>query len=773
MGFPAVCPDRGSFPRPRQDEVVEVTPPGFSWWRAGERGQARYRLKVMDQSGALAYQSPVIENPAHAPDRVLPPGAYTWTVEALDKDGKLIDTRAPWRFSIAPNSPEQPWVSAEALLARVPAEHPRLIFTKAKLAEIRATLATTRKEAYHSLQRAADRALKLTPPPEPDYDEIEDKAARRLAYNESFREMRRFHQDGMLPLALMYALSGERKYGEAAKAILVSAAEWDPEGISSVLSPLGDEVGLGLGRSGAQTYDWIYDLLSDAERAKVKKMLIARADQMLRRLEKHDYVARAADSHDGRLPGYLVEHAIAVAEEPRARVWMDYAMRVYLTVFPHWAGRDGGWAEGISYGLAYNTIYLAPFVSLREATGFDLWQRPFYRRIREFFFYCISPRGDTCPFGDMEDSSVMGRASAIRALQVFHANLYHDPAVRWWADLLEEEGGRKTAVAALPGLILPDDVAPQRPENLPPDAAFYGVGWAALHTDLLDPAHDVMVLFKSSPYGGVSHSHADQNSFAILAGGKSLAIPAGVRYPTHGSPFHTEYVQQTIAHNAILVNGQGQINRDGNRGGELAAFESRPHLGYVCGDALACYGDLLTRCRRHVLLVRPSIIVVVDDLAAPQPSDFQWLLHAHHQFELNEAAQSLVSRKQTEAMTVHLVTAGGFAFSQTNEWPVSPKKGYPTAKWPEPAKQWHFTAATREKAAARRIAAIMLVNRDGKAPDCEIRKQADGAVEIRARFGKDQATVRIGPSTDHAGAAPILDARYEPASGGVETISAQ
>jgi hypothetical protein len=371
-GFPSSRPEGGSFSRPVDGEVLDISPPGFSWWRAAPRGKAQYRLKVMDARAAVVYQSPSIDDPVHVPDRVLPAGCYQWTVEAIDAAEKLLDVRPPRSFTITSDAIPQPWVPAKQLLARVPAEHPRLLFPRAQLEEIRATLATTRREAYESLRRQADAALRLEVPPEPDYDKLPDRAQQRLGYAATFARMRRYHDSGMVNLALMYLLSGQRQYGERAKAILLGAAEWDPEGISSVMSPYGDEVGLGLVKSAAETYDWIYDLLSPGERGKVKNMLLARADQMLRRLEKRDYLAAAEESHAGRLPGYLVQHAIALREEPRAEVWMDYALRAMLTVFPHWAGTDGGWAEGLSYGTAYNTIFIAPFESLRVATGFDL-----------------------------------------------------------------------------------------------------------------------------------------------------------------------------------------------------------------------------------------------------------------------------------------------------------------------------------------------------------------------------------------------------------------
>lgn len=772
-GFPRTRPERASFARPVENETMDVSPPGFSWWRAAPIGQATYRLRIVDARGGVAYESPSLGDPVHVPTKVLPEGKYTWTVDALDSRGKKLDTFGPRQFTIAAGAIPQPWVSAKELLARVPAARPRILFPQAELSNIRSTLTNTRREPFNALRRHADAALKLDVPPEPNYDKLPTKAEQRLGYTKSFAEMRRYHTSGMVDLALMYALSGEQKYGEHAKALLLGAAEWDPEGISSIMSPYGDEIGLGLVKSEAQTYDWIYDLLSESERAKAKQMLIARADQMMRRLEKRDYLMNPEESHAGRLPGYLLEHAIALAEEPRAAVWLDYGLRALTTVHPHWAGFDGGWAEGLSYGLAYNTTSMAPMEALRVATGFDLWQRPAHRKLRHFFVYNTSPPGEIFGFGDSFDSPVAGRASTLRGLLEFHAERYRDPVIRGWVDLLKSERGGSVESTVLPALMLPSTIKPQSPASLPPDAVFHGVGWAALHSNLSQPAEDLMVMFKSSPYGGVSHSYCDQNGFAILKGGKALAVPGGSRYPQHGTPFHTEYTQQTRAQNAILVNGKGQVRAGSEHGGRIAAFESTRHLGYVCGDATAAYGTLLKTARRHVLLIRPDVVVIVDDLEAPQPAEFQWLMHAFENLELDEAAQTLVSRRGDALMHVRLLAGDRMRFAQTDAWPVEPKKGFPTARSPEPRKRWHFSASTNGSAAVRRIAAVMTVGAGGAKPECRVRELGNGAIEVDASSRDGTARVRLDLSPTGNTGQPILDAEFRPTSGPLERISAK
>jgi len=666
-----------------------------------------------------------------------------------------------------------PWVAPEELLSRVPREHPRLLFPKAALPEIRATLATTRKAAFEELKAIADRALELKPMRKPDFDKYDRKtqyAARRVAYREAYHEFSEVHHKGMLPMALVYLLTGDPQYGEAAKAHLLNIAGWQTDGIAS-LEPGFDEIGLRTARTAAQTYDWLHDSLSAAERRAVKNMLIAHGDMMLERLQERDFLSCAGYSHDGRLPGYLAEFSIALAEEPRARAWMDYALKALMTVFPHWAGKDGGWAEGINYSLSYNDRFITPLQSLYAATGLDLWQRPFFRKFRYFLMYCVAPRGEILPFGDGEHQDISDRADELVSILQFHALRYNDPTIRWWIDLFQRRGLAPDRLGAMHRLILPDTLTPRPPADLPPDRAFFGIGWAALHTNLADPDDDLMVLFKSSPFGPVSHSHADQNSFAIMKGGRALAIASGQRYPQHGSPFHEEYVQQTLAHNALMIDGKGQINRKSKANGRLLDFRSLPHLGYVCGEAHKCYGELLSAYRRHVVLIRPSIVLVVDDLEAPEPVEIEWLMHAKERLALDEVEQTFISRRGGVGMKTYLMAPGRFAFAQTDAWPVDPKKDYPMVTEEEPAKQWHFTAKTRQRKSKWRIAAIMIVRDESSSPNCAVRRPSPLVVELSAAFGKDEATARLDLDPSRAAQQPIITVGYHPADGEAEMLS--
>ncbi len=772
LTFPTEQPDNGNFNRPLPGQILDVSPPGFCWWRAAERGSVSYQLRIEDLSGNHVYESPLLNDPVHVPEQVFPEGQYRWFVDAINPDGNVVGTRPEQKFTIGSDAFELPWIEPGALLSKVPAEHPRLLFPKARLDDIRGSLTGSRSEAYSDLKKVADEALGLDLMAKPDFDKYDietEYPARRTAYRAAYREFTRIYNRGMVPLALMYVLSGEEHYGLAAKKHLLNVVDWelDTDGVASLIESF-DEIGLRIARTAAQGYDWLYEILTEEERSAVKQMLLDRGDQMLARLERRDFLYKSAYSHDGRLPGYLVEFSIVLAEEERAQVWMDYAMRALMTVFPHWGGKDGGWAEGVNYALSYNERFITPLQSLYKATGYDLWQKSYFRKMRHFLTYSVSPLGEIIPFGDSEHSSVESRAGDLYSILMFHALRYKDPVTRWWIEQLNTEELNTARLGAMHRIIFEDDLTPEMPANIPQDRAFEGIGWAALHSDILNPANDLMLLFKSSPYGSVSHSHADQNSFAIMKGGKALANPSGARYPQHQSPFHFKYTNLTIAHNTLLINGEGQIDRSSSANGRLIDFKSTEHIGYVAGDAHKCYGDVLETFNRHVIMIRPSVILIIDDVSGPEAFSLDWLIHSREPMKLDEKNQEIITTRLGEEMKTTLYTVDKLGFSITNEWPIDPKQDYPMVTAPPPAKEWHFSASSQKKSEHQRMAAIMLVKDSDTYPSCDVQFE-DGVIRLNGYFGEESWSGTIDLNTADT-SKPIIEINYRDSSGKLETL---
>ncbi|MFH0991214.1 MAG: DUF4962 domain-containing protein [bacterium] len=776
--FPNSRPQNGNFNRPAPGEILDVSPPGFCWWRAADRGKVVYRVRIRDSKGKEIHASGNLEDPVYIPEVTLRAGTYSWTVEALSSDNVVRDVRPASTFSIVEHARELPWVTPKVLLSRVPNEHPRLLFLNSQLSGMRATLTTTRKRAFDDLRKIADEGLKLDLMKKPDFDKYgrSQFATLRTAYRDSYREFQRIYNGYVVQMALLYTLTGEKKYGEAAKAHLLNLLDWPLEGVTSVQDPRFDELGLNIAHTAPQTYDWCYDLLSEEERNAIEEMLVARGNLLLARMQRRDFLNTSGESHDGRVPGYLLEFSLALSHRPEAAAWLEYGLKAMLTVFPHWADSDGGWAEGVDYALSYNDRFLSPLQSLYLGTGYDLWQKSFFRKFPYFLIYCLSPRGEISPFGDMEHIGIGNRADKLCSILYFYAQRYKDPVIQWWVDLFGKEQLKSDdGQAVVHRLILADAISSIIPKNIALDKSFSGIGWSAMHTNISDPSDDILVLFKCSPFGQDSHSHADQNSFAIMKGGRALALPSGARFPQQGSPFHTKYTIQTIAHNALLVNGNGQIEKDESATGQLTAFKSLPHIAYAAGEAQKCYGPPVTRYTRHIVLIRPSVVLIVDDLAASESVQVDWLMHGKEQFELNQKNQAFISSRNGAFMKVNLLTPAGMDFHQDDLWPVDPKEGYPMVTEEPPAKQWHFSAKVREKSQSIKIAAIMSIGEGSEQPEIDIKHGAANKIEINARF-KDigQTKIMVDLSSNEKtkkGKEPFIEVRYTPQKGKIDLLS--
>ena len=108
---------------------------------------------------------------------------------------------------------------------------------------------------------------------------------------------------------------------------------------------------------------------------------------------------------------------------------------------------------------------------------------------------------------------------------------------------------------------------------------------------------------------------------------------------------YKEAVKATKAHNTILVGGEGQPIQDLHAGGQSLAYHGGTAFSYWLGDATAAYAGRLQRFHRHILHVPPEHFLIIDDLAAPAPQRFQWLLHSMDQPEVRGDDRAVILRK--------------------------------------------------------------------------------------------------------------------------------
>jgi hypothetical protein len=726
------------FPRPRDGAELRISPVGLAWWPCPSA--ASYRVDMFDQGRRRVYNKNVGKDPVHCPDQVFPPGRYTWDVTALDDQGAETAQRGKRSFIISEDAAKLPWVDPKVLLCRVPKEHPRILYPKANLDGIRSTLSTTRAKSWRACKAAADRALTKGIPEYPVYHRIEDPGVQRMEYQKYFGYFRGYVDGALMDLALGFLMTEDAKYADAAKKILIEIATWptDDKDVTSVSARWGDEPGLSFSKCAHIAYDWLYDALDENERALVFKMCRERTWQTYRRLQRANYLTYPGESHNGRLIAYLSDMSLAMAgETPDAETWLTYSLKALLTFYPHWAGTDGGWAEGTAYGLWYNTFYIPALEGLRQLADYDLWQRPFFSNVRYFFFYCTANHGEIRPFGDGAEGGGPGvrGGSGYADFMAFHAHRYNDPYIGWWVQQIPGYRGARS-------LLYEDKLPSKAPTDLPNSRAFKDVGWAGLHSDISDPQNDTCLIFKSSPYGSVSHSHADQNAFAIMKGGVALAIPSGYYGPSYGKPHHAQWTRSTKANNCILVDGQGQKIRSAAANGRILDFSDAPGYTYVAGDATNAYMGKLKKWIRRILFLRPGLFLLLDEIEAPSQSQYQWMFHAFEKMDLRD--HKICSRRKGATLNAYLACPHGLVLSQTDQFDTPYNQGIPEAYHEQKANHWHVTAATKQKSRATRIAAIMTVADANERFDVELQRQ-NGWIGATAAgdFGRVEGWIRI------------------------------
>jgi hypothetical protein len=451
----------------------------------------------------------------------------------------------------------------------------------------------------------------------------------------------------------------------------------------------------------------------------------------------------------------------------------------FYACYPTWSDDDGGWHEGVSYWGGYMSKAVWWLQVARPALKIDGFQKPFFRQVGDFPLYVAPPGSPNMGFGDLsfrppstgwggfmeffiraggQDGGKKGDSPHLperpEGCCAQMGTVPFSPSVplssragywRWWTEQwkMKGEGG---VLGFLYAADLPPLPAPRAPADLPQSKIFHGIGVASLHTTLLDAADDVHFLFKSSPFGSQSHGHNPQNCFQLNAYGEPLLMTCVYR-DLHGSKFHYGWAHSTVAHNAVLVNGEGQVKHVAAPQGRIVAEQLGRDFDYIAGDATAAYGGRLVRCKRHVAFVKgksPPVLVLYDDLEAAEPSTFQFMLHALQEFKVDEQAATLVAERAKAGVLVRYLPAAPLSFRQWDGYNPKPNKDFPN--------QWHVEAGTRDKQKQVEMLTVLVPYRAGKRPGCKAdRIESAGAVGVRLAIdGKpiDVAFRREGATGD-------------------------
>jgi hypothetical protein len=527
----------------------------------------------------------------------------------------FLDSTDPWEWDVVQN---RAWTLPDHLEAYQDV-HPRLFLNASRLDEI-----ATKSSPVHIrardiiLENARVRSIQ-DPPSDIEREEDMRRAGRGIPW-----------------LALGYLLTGDPIFLEAAKRWLNTVClfpHWERDNSLS-----GGECLFGV----AVGYDWLYADLSDEERQSVEGKLLLQANAMATGPPVHHDIWLANHNHVENLG--LAAAGFALFDRTQAAAGWIRQADLTFDAFLRASSLDGSSSEGHQY-WAYTAESVLRYAELaRDFLGRDYYDTPWLKSIAKFVIGSLLP-------GFNETDCVMSFGDSHRTFMshgpthiLFRiAAEYRDSTAQWFGERMQEREIGKGSFCTWADLLWYDEsVSSTPPDDLPLLHHADDIGWVTSRSSWREDA--TMVGFKCGPMHGHKaqgyydgepshhsigggHGHPDVNSFQIYSNGRWLAID-----PEYEKP------KWTRSHCSVLVNGKGQLgagktwfDRDAvlrsGASSKILKVESHSEFDYVVGDAGTIYGPPLTRFHRHLVFVKPDIIVILDDLEAETSTRFDWLLH--------------------------------------------------------------------------------------------------------------------------------------------------
>ncbi|WP_205461789.1 heparinase II/III domain-containing protein [Mangrovibacterium lignilyticum] len=479
-------------------------------------------------------------------------------------------------------------------------------------------------------------------------DEIREAWNKQKEATDQMLERDRFGAADCQTLGLVYRMTGEDKYAEAIKNILLDQVKRDSWEGRELLSRTPSWQG-GLG--GAHNsfflsigFDCAYNYLSASERMEIAEGLARLGVQP----QLHDWLNAETNIHTFDTMGHnwwsacvyiagftslAIRNEVPKAQnwvkeiEATAPEWFKYSGDLLQNKIPTF-DRNGGYWESINYANFGVSQYLIFRLALENVMPkFQQSDIPILDNVIDFFIATTYFAKDEAPmcvnFGD-GNIHKNGNACAVLLWNLG----YHKDRYAWYiykvAHGNDKEGlqlGTPNGLILFPELpILNDDYKPDLGDSF----IYPDMGWATIRNSLDDNA--TMLAVKSGLTW--NHSHADAGSYILFHKGKNLIIDSG--NSSYSNPLYTEYYCQSEAHNVVLFNGEGQSRKDPYFGSVNHAtihnLVDGDKFKYLLANATGPYFHLLDRNYRSFLWIG-NVILVIDDLLAREPGKFEWLLH--------------------------------------------------------------------------------------------------------------------------------------------------
>lgn len=567
-------------------------------------------------------------------------------------------------------------------LDAVGSAHPRLYLDGGNLQLQKEKLNDPRYTKYTvDMFRILDSMIAFPPPDYNPAGDIADGFLRRYSMN-------------MVDMAFAYKVTNDPKYLAAAEAWLTKGLNFPYWGRQAGVINADLAAGHML-HSVSLVYDWCYSDLKPETKQLAEQTLLARGEDM--------YNASLPDSQSFWRTGWLQNHmwinlsgltaagVVLYDKYPEtAGKWLAQSRKNMHESFIR-LGDDGASHEGVGY-WQYGVEWLMNYMDIsRQYFGVDYYTNEWSQWFKKTADYAarfflpedsITNQNNRIDFGDDDRNFNIGWGPSPNFSKL--AMEYNDGYAQYYARMLRDKDANVSKYLYQFLLRTDLDIPEKAPDSLPTAGYFDDMELISSRSSW--NGNESLLGFKSGPYmghkvlqenntnpyvdWGAGHAHPDQNHFTWFGGGDWLMVDDGYSY------------KYTSSHNTLLINGKGQAGEDsvwlngstahaaaandGSRISEIRKAEFHDDYDYMVGDATSAYSSALglEKFNRHMIYIKPDVLVVIDDIKLKQESDLELRFFPESQDAIQLSDGSILVQNPNTRMLVQPIDTDGGAFDK-------------------------------------------------------------------------------------------------------------
>lgn len=653
------------FPYPIEGHTVITNPPVFTWPMVDYEYPKTFPAQLPDKEldDFLRYDIQLgrtpdfsdedailrtnLRLPFYNPHKVLRSGVWYWRYRTAGQE---------WSSTFTVNIPEETphFESPDAKdAARMLAETHPILFkapvVENPTADQQTLLKTLRKKAAAAYTKeAAAYKVKGQPIP-PNASESERSQIMRFHLRYEFEAICQSLQD----LLTIYQIDSNNEYLVKVLALSDYIAAKDPVKMYHTA----DFTGAKCMSTLARVYDAVFVHLN----SKQKQIYEHFIREVASRIIAHCLLENIG-SADGILYAHFFQHtfcdvfstSIVMRNHiPEANTWFEMLYDIWLSRSPGGGFlSDGVWPNGnIGYIHVNMESMVSNYLLYRDLFGVNLFRHPWYANCANALAYTIPLHSAGDGFGD-DCERISGYNSLRQDFAYILGQELNNPFAVNYAYALSGQPKEKpyrftkSNFAEYRIQHKPCQVKTMDMSGIPQSVVFPQTGIVVMNTDVLNAENNIFVSFRSSPFGVGSHGMAEQNSFNLSYKGKPIFYPTGYKVTTADKHYLLAH-KHSRARNTIIVDGKTQAYSH-SAYGWIARYLDGKDITYTLGDASKAYvpfdksainwitvlknanaytsenGFILTeednpkvkKFRRHLVLLRPNILVVYDELEA-------------------------------------------------------------------------------------------------------------------------------------------------------------